>query len=360
MPMEHFNDIYRGKRILVIGHNGFKGSWLSLWLHKLGAEVVGFSLEDYYNDYVYRKTNLSSLLFADEAGDINDHDRLREVFTRHQPTIVFHLAAQPLVRQSYEQPLETLRTNVMGTAHVLECIRNSPSVESAVIVTTDKCYKNKERKDGYTETDELAGYDPYSSSKACAELIVDAYRRSFFTHENKLVATVRAGNVVGGGDFATDRLIPDCINHLRNDEPIRIRNPHHGRPWQHVLEPLYGYLLVGQRLLDGHETYAGPWNFGPRTDMCIPVRQVVELVIKHFGRGEFVCEEGRDTTKHETCTLVLDSTKATRELGWHPVWDIDTTIRMTVEGYRRLEGHDAHGLCTSQIDEYTRQFEGRE
>jgi len=330
------NRIYKGKRVLVTGHNGFKGSWLTIWLQKLGAEVVGFSLEECENDYIYKHARLGESLFADEKRDVGDFSKVKEVFDEHQPEMVFHLAAQPLVRLSYELPLDTLRTNIMGTAHVMDCIKETPSVRCGVIITTDKCYKNKEKKEGYKETDELGGYDPYSASKACAELIVNAYRCSFFGHMDKAVASVRAGNVVGGGDFSKDRLIPDCIKDLRAGRPIRIRNPPHVRPWQHVLEPLYGYLLVGQKLLEGNKDFADAWNFGPDKESYVPVKEVADLMIRYWGDGEWMDISDSNEKRHETTLLTLDITKAKEKLGWKPIWQIDKTIQMTTEWYKRM------------------------
>jgi len=350
-----FNNIYKGKKILITGHTGFKGSWLSIWLHMLGAKVIGYSLEKYYNDYVYKRAKLNELLYADEKGNINDYVRLKAIFDKHQPEMVFHLAAQPLVRLSYEIPIETLSTNIMGTANVLECIKKSSSVKCAVIITSDKCYKNKEKRERYKETDELAGHDTYSTSKACAELIVHSYRHSFFNHSDKLVASVRAGNVIGGGDWAKDRLIPDCIRHLKNKKPVRIRNPHAVRPWQHVIEPLYGYLLIGQKLIEGKKEFADAWNFGPDHGSQVSVDKVVNLIIKFWGEGKWIDISAPNEKKHETKVLKLDSTKAKKGLGWHPVLSITEAIKITVEWYKVSDHEDVYKLCTNQIKEYVKR-----
>lgn len=358
------NGIYKGRTVLVTGHTGFKGAWLSIWLNGLGAKVIGFSLDKYDNDFVFRNSRLKKSI-ADERGDIRDLKRLREVFQKHRPEIVFHLAAQPLVRDSYNVPAETFDTNIMGTVNVLECIRLSDSVRAGVMITTDKCYKNKEDKckekgKGYTESDELWGYDPYSASKACAEIAIDSYRNSFFNNADsgngkpaKLVASARAGNVIGGGDFAKDRLIPDCIKALKEKKPIIIRNPNHTRPWQHVLEPLNGYLMLGQRLLEGKKEFAGPWNFGPDRESIINVSNVADIIVKQWGEGKWVDSGNKNEKMHETTMLCLDNSKAKKLLKWSPKLSITESLKKTVEWYRRSEKEDAHDLCLEQIREYS-------
>jgi CDP-glucose 4,6-dehydratase len=343
-------DIYRGKKVLVTGHTGFKGSWLSIWLCELGADVVGFSLEKSDNDFVFRNSGLKNHI-SDERGDINDLNSLKRVFDKFKPEIVFHLAAQPLVRRSYKEPSETLNTNIIGTAHVLECIKSSDSVKAGVLITTDKCYKNKEQAEGYKETDELGGHDPYSTSKACAELVIESYRKSFLSHADKLVASARAGNAIGGGDYAEDRLIPDCIRALKKGEIINIRNPSAVRPWQHVLEPLYGYLLLGRKLLEGKEVFAKAWNFAPDSDSAISVKETAELLIELWGKGEWV-HSNNDKKMHETKLLNLDATMAKKELGWCPRWDIRKAIEKTMEWYKESEGNNAYNLCAMQIKDY--------
>ena len=343
-------DIYKGKRVLVTGHTGFKGAWLSIWLCELGADVVGFSLKEHDNDYIFQNSNLKEHI-TDERGDITDINSLKKVFDKHKPDIVFHLAAQSLVRLSYKEPLKTFNSNVIGTANVLECIRNTDSVKAGVIITTDKCYKNKEREEGYKETDELGGHDPYSASKACAELVIDSYRKSFFSNSNKLVASARAGNVIGGGDFAEDRLVPDCIGALKKDKVIEIRNPSSVRPWQHVLDPLYGYLLLGERLLKGKKEFAKAWNFAPDLNSIVPVREVVELLINFWGSGKWSNEES-DEKLHETNLLSLDASMANKELNWNPKWDIKKALEKTVEWYKKSQTNDVYVLCINQLKEY--------
>lgn len=348
--MMNFENIYEGRRVLVTGHTGFKGAWLSIWLKKLGAKVTGFSLPKYYNDYVFSRANLNKRL-NDERGDIRDIGALRRVFKEHQPEIVFHLAAQPLVRLSYEEPVMTFETNVLGSANVLEAVRGTPSVKAVVMVTSDKCYKNKERFEGYSETDELGGGDPYSASKACAELVIESYRRSFCKNTEKLIASVRAGNTLGGGDWAKDRLVPDCIRALKANKEIDVRNPNSTRPWQHVLEPLNGYLKVGQTLLEGKEEFAEAWNFGPKSESIKSVKEVVEEIICVWGKGGWKHISSEDN-KHEAKLLGLDITKARKLLGWSPIWDFKETMEMTVKWYKREDKENAFDLCMEQIEKY--------
>ena len=347
--MERLN-IYKGKRVLVTGHTGFKGSWLSIWLNELGAKVIGFSLPEWENDRLFKDAGLSGRVI-DERGNICDLKRLEEIFSRQKPDIVFHLAAQPLVRDSYSDPIGTFGANTMGTANVLECIRNSKSTDLGVMITTDKCYRNKEQNKGYKEIDELGGHDPYSTSKAAAELVIGSYRKSFFENSGKLVASARAGNNLGGGDYSRDRLIPDCIRALKENNPIRIRNPKSTRPWQHVLEPLYGYLLLGSKLLSGEKRFADAWNFGPERESIVPVSKVADMVIKDWGSGKWLdVHEAGDL--HEAKLLSLDISKAKKELKWRPRWGIEKAIRMTIDWYKNFDKEGAYQLCVRQIEEY--------
>lgn len=346
---------YSGKKVLVTGHTGFKGAWLCIWLNKLGAKVIGVSLGENDNDYVYKKTGLSQFLAADEITDITEYKNLKKIFDKHKPEVVFHLAAQSLVRLSYDLPMLTLNVNIMGTANVLECIKNTDSVKAAVIITTDKCYKNREQIKPYMEKDELGGYDPYSCSKACAELVIDSYRKSFFQNSGKLIASVRAGNILGGGDFGKDRLVPDCIRDLINKKEINIRNPDSVRPWQFILDSLYGYLLVGQKLIEGRNEFAEAWNFGPDKSSIIPVRRVVDLVIKRWGSGGWKDVSNPDERKHEAKLLTLDISKAKKKLKWAPKYSIEETVESTVEWYKKAkEGNeiDAYNLTINQIEKY--------
>lgn len=342
--------IYKDKTVLVTGHTGFKGAWLSIWLNELGAKVIGFSLPEWENDYLFTKSGLSGRL-VDERGDITDLKRLSEVFTQHKPEIVFHLAAQPLVRDSYSDPVRTFDVNVLGTVNVLECIRKFDCVKAGVMITTDKCYKNKEQKKGYKESDELGGHDPYSTSKAAAELAIDSYRKSFFAGSGKLVASARAGNNIGGGDFSKDRIIPDCIRSLQENKPVNIRNPRSTRPWQHVLEPLSGYLLLGSVLLNNQTEFAEAWNFGPDKRSAVPVAKIASLVIKNWGSGEWT-DTHDPNDLHESKWLSLDISKAGKRLKWKPRWNIEKAIQKTVQWYKSADNENAYRLCAGQIKEY--------
>jgi len=346
-----FNNIYQGKKVLVTGHTGFKGSWISIWLTKLGANVVGFSLEKWNNDYIYKNSSMRNHLHANEKGDIENYDLLKEIFDKHNPDIVFHLAAQPLVRDSYENPLKTFKTNIIGTANVLECIRTTPSVKAGVIITTDKVYKDQSKKEGYNEEDELGGFDPYSSSKACCEIISKSYKDAFFKHQNKYIATVRAGNVIGGGDFAKDRIIPDCIKYLSNDKPIPIRNPSYIRPWQHVLEPTNAYLTIGQKLLEENKEFSREWNIGPDKESCQDVLTITNLLIKHYGKGEWVDISDPTEKKKETQLLKLNN-NLLKTTGWKPILNLDNTIKWTVSWYKEMNYNDPFELCSKQIEDY--------
>lgn len=332
-----FADQYRNKTVLLTGHTGFKGSWLAYWLLQLGARVVGYALPAATEPSHW---DLLQSPIQDEVGTINEQDRLAKVFAACQPDIVIHMAAQALVRYSYQHPLETLETNVLGTAKVLECVRQTPSVRAVVIVTSDKCYENPEDGRPLTETDPMGGYDPYSMSKGGAELVTNSYRNSFFnlsqygqTHQT-LLASVRAGNVIGGGDWAVDRLIPDLIRGSVSNQRVSIRNPDAVRPWQHVLEPLSGYLLVGQRLMSGDTTAATGWNFGPKPMDVLPVRAVIQQAKDRWdaiGYNEVPSEQN----PHEAHLLTLDCTKANQQLKWYPVWDTRTAIERTIDWYKR-------------------------
>jgi len=328
-----FSTFYANKTVLVTGHTGFKGGWLTAWLKHLGAKVIGLSLPpEEGRPSLFETANIGRDTVS-ILGDIRDLPALTSVFAEHSPEIVFHLAAQPLVRRSYREPVETYATNVMGTVGVLEAARHTPSVRAVIVITSDKCYENREWVWGYREEDAMGGYDPYSSSKGCTEIVAKAYRNSFFKEEGRIqMATARAGNVIGGGDWAEDRLIPDIIRALSAGEPIVIRNPDSIRPWQHVLEPLRGYLMLGERLWEGSDAFAQGWNFGPRDDDAIPVGDVVERVISYWGSGEFVIN--KSDTLHEANYLKLDCSKARSRLGWTPVLTIDDALELTVAWYR--------------------------
>lgn len=346
-----------GKRVLITGHTGFKGSWLAIWLKELGAKVLGYSLEPPSNPNNFEATNISNRIIH-VHGDIKDFSNLKKIFVEFQPEIVFHLAAQPLVRHSYEEPQITFETNVMGTVNMFELVRTTPSVRVFINVTSDKCYENKEWTWGYRENDPLGGHDPYSSSKACAELVSQAYIKSFFSQRERVgVASVRAGNVIGGGDWGTDRLLPDCIRSLSRGEGILIRNPNAIRPWQFVLEPLRGYLLLVAKLFEKPKDYMGAWNFGPDNESCIAVSEVVDKVISYWGSGTWrkVSTKLNDN-KQEMNLLKLNCDKANSFLKWRGILDIDSAIKMTVEWYKAFYNspatEDMYNLCVAQINEY--------
>jgi CDP-glucose 4,6-dehydratase len=330
-----FGGIYKNKTVLVTGHTGFKGSWLCFWLEKMGATVIGYSLEAPTSP---NHIELLSLETTSIIGDIRDADKLNEVFEKYKPDIVFHLAAQALVRLSYENPIETYETNVIGTLKVFEACRKT-DVKAIINITSDKAYENKEWLWGYRENDPLGGYDPYSSSKGCADLLANSYRNSYFnineykkTH-NTLLATCRSGNVIGGGDWAEDRLMTDIMISVSKDEKVNIRNPHATRPWQHVLEPLSGYLQIGQKLLEEKLEFSDAWNFGPSDEGTITVEEVVKNVKKHWDKIDY--EVHKDLKKlHEANLLKLDCSKAYSVLEWKDVWDSDTTFKKTVNWYK--------------------------
>jgi len=354
--MDIFNSFYQGKRVLVTGHTGFKGSWLSIWLHQLGASVIGVSQEPFSERDNYVLSHIGEKIEADIRADIRDLARLKEIFHTYQPEIVFHLAAQPLVRLSYDIPVETYETNVMGSIHVMEAMRCTESVKVGVMITTDKCYENKEQIWGYREDEPMGGYDPYSSSKGAAEIAIASWRRSFFNPKEyakhgKSIASVRAGNVIGGGDWAVDRIIPDCIKALEAGKPIDIRSPKAIRPWQHVLEPLSGYLLLAMKMWDEPTRYCEGWNFGPRTESVTPVWEVATKVIANYGSGEL-----RDLSDphalHEANLLMLDISKARFQLGWEPRMNINQCVALTVDWYKRYQQEDVYSLCVEQIGTY--------
>ncbi len=354
--MEQFNNIYKGKKILVTGHTGFKGSWLSIWLHELGAEVIGYSLDPYTEKDNFVLSGVGEKII-DIRGDIRDKNKLNSVFIKHQPDFVFHLAAQPLVRLSYEIPVETYEVNVMGTINVMECIRSLNKKCVGIMITTDKCYENREQIWGYRENEAMGGYDPYSSSKGAAEIAINSWRRSYFNPRDfqkhgKAIASVRAGNVIGGGDWALDRIIPDCIRALEDEKEIEIRSPKSIRPWEHVLEPLSGYLLLGEKLFENPQKYCEGWNFGPTLDSIVPVWSIAEMVIKYYGKGSLV-DKSDPSAVHEAKLLALDIAKARFELGWKPTLDIEETIELTVEWYKKYKSENVYDLCVEQIKRFS-------
>ncbi|MCK6622837.1 MAG: CDP-glucose 4,6-dehydratase [Calditrichaceae bacterium] len=350
-----FTNIYRDTKVLVTGHTGFKGSWLSLWLSLLGARVTGFALPPEHQDGLFNRLKMWELIHHVE-GDIRDETHIKKVMQDVQPQFVFHLAAQPLVRRSYAEPKLTFDTNVGGAVNLLEAINAVDSVRVLIYVTSDKCYRNKEWIWGYRENDELGGHDPYSASKACAEMVFYAYQNSFWNHNTRIsAASVRAGNVIGGGDWALDRIIPDCIKALREEKPISIRNPHARRPWQHVLEPLGGYLLLAMKLLtDSAGKYTGAWNFGPEKPDNRSVLDLGKAVIDVWGKGHIeIAKNNTDELLAESTLLHLNCDKAFHLLSWKPVWNFNKSLLNTVAWYKALyEGHGMKEFTISQIEQY--------
>ena len=331
------SDFWRGKRVLMTGHTGFKGGWLSLWLQAMGAKVVGYALDAPTNPSLFEVAEVGKGMTS-IIGDIRDLEKLRAVFAEHKPEIVIHMAAQPLVRYSYIEPVETYSTNVMGTVNLLEAVRSIASVRAVVNVTSDKCYENREWIWGYRENEAMGGYDPYSSSKGCAELVASAYRNSFFnpakySEHHVALANARAGNVIGGGDWADDRLIPDILNAISDGRPVVIRNPHAIRPWQHVLEPLCGYLQLAQKLYEEGTAYAEGWNFGPNDEDAKPVQWIVERLTQQWG-DDASWERDNADHPHEAHYLKLDCSKAKMRLDWQPRWNLARTLEMIVAWQR--------------------------
>ncbi len=354
-----FGNTYRNKTVLITGHTGFKGSWLAIWLKELGADVVGYSLAPPSEPNNFEATRLQDKI-THIHGDIRDLDRLIETFRKYQPEFVFHLAAQSLVRLSYDKPKMTFDTNVGGTVNVFEAVRLTPSVKVLVNITSDKCYENREWVWGYRENDPLGGHDPYSASKSCAEFVFSTYLKSFFSQsasQNRVIgaASARAGNVIGGGDWGADRLVPDCIRALSLHQPIGIRSPHAVRPWQHVLEPLGGYLRVGTALCEDPQKYSGAWNFGPENDNHLTVAEMTDRLIKYWGNGSWIDLSDLQAL-HEAKFLNLNCDKAHDGLRWHSVLTIDECLQMTANWYKKFySGPKTQGMyqfCIAQIRQY--------
>ena len=348
-------NFWQGKKVLITGHTGFKGSWLTLWLNMLGANVSGYALEPLTQQDNFVLTGLDKKV-KHKIGDIRNYELLQEYFCKVNPEIVLHLAAQPLVRESYNIPKDTYDINVGGTVNVLECCRQTEFVKVIVNITTDKCYENKEWVWGYRENDRLGGYDPYSSSKACSELVTEAYRKSFFnpdtfSQHGKSLATVRAGNVFGGGDWQIDRIVPDCIRALEKCEPIIIRSPNAIRPWQHVLEPLSGYLQLAEQMYHNPTAYAEGWNFGPTDSSFLSVGSLVDQIVKVWGQGSWQDHSNPDAP-HEADILKLDITKAKSQLGWSPKWDITKAVTETITWYQQYNTANMYDFCSKQITDY--------
>jgi CDP-glucose 4,6-dehydratase len=358
-----FQDVYKGKRILITGHTGFKGSWLSLWLKELGADVIGYALEPPTKRSLFEVLSLNEKV-THIIGDVRAEKHLYSVFEKYSPEFVFHLAAQPLVRLSYKEPKLTYETNVMGTVSVLEAVRKTDSVRSCIIVTSDKCYENREWIYGYRETDSIGGYDPYSSSKGCAELVTAAYRSAFYNpkdygkHHKVALSSVRAGNVIGGGDWGEDRIIPDCIRALSQNKAINIRNPEATRPWQYILEPLTGYLLLGALMYEDGAKYSSAWNFGPNDESIKTVEDLVKLVIKYWGGGTYTI----DTLNHphEAALLKLDASKARALLGWKPIYNVYEAVEKTINWYKNfyncMRKEELYEFTVEEIAEYVNRM----
>ena len=352
-----FDGFFKGKKVLVTGHTGFKGSWLCIWLHELGAEVVGVGLDPYSERDNFVLSGIGSKIKADIRADIRDGEKMKQIFAEYQPEIVFHLAAQPLVRLSYEIPVETYEVNVMGTIHIMEAIRATKSVKVGVMITTDKCYDNNEQLEGYVETDPFGGYDPYSSSKGACEVAIQSWRRSFFNpadygkKHTVSLASVRAGNVIGGGDWAKDRIIPDCIRALETTQVIDIRSPKAVRPWEHVLEPLSGYMLLAQKMWNDPTGYCEGWNFGPEADSVLTVWEVASAIVENFGFGELK-DVSDPNALHEANLLMLNINKAKTRLGWKPRLNAKQCAMLTSDWYKRYKTENVYDLCVEEINKF--------
>jgi len=345
-------DFWRSRRVLLTGHTGFKGAWLAIWLARMGAEVTGVALPPVTSPHLFGAADLMRLLANSVMIDIREGAALAAVVRDAQPEVLLHLAAQPLVRRSYREPLETFATNVMGTAHVLDALRNCVDARVAVMVTTDKVYANREWVHPYRESDPLGGHDPYSASKAASEILIESYRRAFLSEQGTAVASARAGNVIGGGDWSDDRLLPDAVRAWQSGQVLDIRRPDAVRPWQHVLEPLAGYLVLAQRLWDGRAE-PGAYNFGPGAHEAAPVRQVVSLAADAWGEGAQVAWGCGSAGPHEAGLLTLETAWARSMLGVAPRWGLQESVQRSVAWYRRhLAGEDALTLCHGDIDAY--------
>jgi CDP-glucose 4,6-dehydratase len=343
---------WKGKRVFLTGHTGFKGSWLSLWLQSMGVIVKGFALEPPTNPSLFIEANVVTGMES-EIGDIRDLAILKKSMTAFNPDILIHMAAQPLVRLSYVEPVETYATNVMGTVNVLEAARSCIKLKAIVSVTTDKCYENKEWAWGYRENEPMGGHDPYSNSKGCAELVTSAYRRSFFhSSDTASIATARAGNVIGGGDWAEDRLIPDILKAFEKEEAVIIRNPLSTRPWQHVLEPLSGYLVLAQKLFEKGDEFAEGWNLGPKDEDCKPVNWILDKMVADWGKGAS-WELDKKNNPHEAGFLKLDCSKAGSKLDWYPKWNLAYTLQLIVNWQQNWRsGKNMNEICLQEIADY--------
>ncbi len=345
-------NFWNNKKVFLTGHTGFKGSWLAMWLKSMGVNLKGYSLSPEDKINLFEKASIENNMIS-EIGDIRDYNRLYNSIIDFKPEILIHMAAQPIVRKSYEDPIDTYSTNVMGTINILESARACPSLKSIVIVTSDKCYENKETQNPYKENEPMGGHDPYSSSKGCCELLINSYRRSFFNDNNSSgLASVRAGNVVGGGDWSKDRLIPDILKSFKKNESVIIRNPSAIRPWQHVLDCLSGYLILTEKLYFNNEKFSGAWNFGPNINDCKPVEWIVEKMISISGKNiDWVLD--KKSNPHEANTLILDNNKSKKFLKWKPKWNIEESITKIIEWHKKnLNDENINEMCLSQINDY--------
>ncbi len=352
---DYLRSAYAGKRVFLTGHTGFKGAWMLQILHWLGADVKGYALAPEKDNDLYNQVNGNDLCYASVEGDLRDLEKLHGELVRFNPHFVFHLAAQSLVRRSYEQPVDTFMVNTQGTVHILNALRDVQQPCVGLMITTDKVYQNPERGTPFSEDDKLGGYDPYSASKAAAEIVIESYQRSFFNSADynkhkKSVASVRAGNVIGGGDFADDRIIPDIVRALEFDQPVNLRNPNSIRPWQHVLEPLGAYLYLAAKMTEQPQEYITAFNFGPNQEDMLTVEELTKIFIQQFGRGSYTITPNQDAP-HEAKLLLLDSNKAKQTIGWQPKLDARTAIHWTADWYADRK-HTAYEKCMMQVKEY--------
>tara|TARA_X000000950_G_scaffold14462_1_gene15656 strand:- start:30055 stop:31128 length:1074 start_codon:yes stop_codon:yes gene_type:complete len=347
------SNFWKAKKVFLTGHTGFKGSWLSLWLQNMGAIVKGYSLNINTNPALFTEANVAAEMES-EIGDIRNLEQLTVSMVSFNPHILIHMAAQPLVRLSYQEPVDTYTTNVIGSVNVLEAARKCPNLKSIVVVTSDKCYENKEWEWGYRENEQMGGYDPYSSSKGCTELVTSAYRRSFFSSKDTAsLASARAGNVIGGGDWSDDRLIPDILRAFEKKESVLIRNPFSVRPWQHVLEPLSGYLVLAQELFLNGDDFAEGWNFGPNDKDCKPVSWILDKMVKHWGNNASWCLD-ENNNPHEAAFLKLDCSKASNRLKWNSKWNLELTLKLIVDWHKLYnDGGDIKKHCLKEINNYS-------
>jgi len=344
------SNFWKNKKVFLTGHTGFKGSWMSIWLNKLGANVKGYSLQPPSQPSLFNEAKISELVDS-EINDVRNFIKLNESIQKFSPDIIFHMAAQPLVRASYDTPLETYETNVMGTANLLQASCTNPAVKAVINITTDKCYENLELDIAYKETDKMGGSDPYSSSKACSELVTSAYRQSFFQQKKIGIASARAGNVIGGGDWAEDRLIPDILKAFKARKPVIIRNPKATRPWQHVLEPLSGYLLLAEKLFNEPDKYSEGWNFGPHVNDVKQVDWILDYMVELWPNSYWKLDSSPNP--HEANLLKLDISKSESQLRWHPTWSLETSLKKIVQWQKSYEsGANMHDICSKEISQF--------